>query len=53
MRRHAGDIPGGERRLLTAYRALSGYGLPASRALAWLGAAVLLTIVLLMAFGLA
>ncbi|MFI7086541.1 hypothetical protein ACIBUR_23460 [Streptomyces anulatus] len=53
MRRHADDIPRGERGLLTAYWALSGYGLRASRALAWLGAGMLLTIVLLMAFGLA
>ncbi|MET9505779.1 pentapeptide repeat-containing protein [Streptomyces sp. NPDC006622] len=53
MRRHADDIPRSERGLLTAYWALSGYGLRASRALAWLGAAMFLTIVLLMAFGLA
>ncbi|MGW6026570.1 hypothetical protein [Streptomyces sp. NPDC055099] len=53
MRRHADDIPSSERGLLSAYWALSGYGLRASRALAWLGAAVLLTIVLLLAFGLA
>jgi hypothetical protein len=53
MRRHADDIPRSERGLLTAYWALSGYGLRASRALAWLGATMLLTIVLLMAFGLA
>ncbi|WP_234441029.1 pentapeptide repeat-containing protein [Streptomyces scabiei] len=53
MRRHADDIPRSERGLLTAYWALSGYGLRASRALAWLGAAILLTIVLLMTFGLA
>ncbi|MFI9155682.1 pentapeptide repeat-containing protein [Streptomyces sp. NPDC053367] len=53
MRRHADDIPRSERGLLTAYWALSGYGLRASRALAWLGAAMLVTIVLLMAFGLA
>ncbi|MGA5492560.1 pentapeptide repeat-containing protein [Streptomyces pseudogriseolus] len=53
MRRHADDIPRSERGLLTAYWALSGYGLRASRALAWLGIAMLLTIVLLMAFGLA
>ncbi|MFJ9538779.1 pentapeptide repeat-containing protein [Streptomyces sp. NPDC101225] len=52
MRRHAGDIPGSERRLLTAYWALSGYGMRASRALAWLGAAMFVTIVLLMGFGL-
>ncbi|MFE1443932.1 pentapeptide repeat-containing protein [Streptomyces sp. NPDC058739] len=53
MRCHADDIPRSERGLLGAYWALSGYGLRASRALAWLGAAMLLTIVLLMAFGLA
>ncbi|MGW0795956.1 pentapeptide repeat-containing protein [Streptomyces sp. NPDC002692] len=53
MRRHAGDIPRSERGLLTAYWALSGYGLRASRALAWLGSAMLLTILLLVAFGLA
>ncbi|MFE6918596.1 pentapeptide repeat-containing protein [Streptomyces rubiginosohelvolus] len=53
MRRHADDIPGSERGLLTAYWALSGYGLRASRALAWLGAALVLTVVLLMAFGIA
>jgi hypothetical protein len=53
MRRHADDIPRSERGLLTAYWALSGYGLRASRALAWLGAAMLLTIALLMAVGLA
>ncbi|NYS17268.1 pentapeptide repeat-containing protein [Streptomyces sp. SJ1-7] len=53
MRRHADDIPRAERWLLTAYWALSGYGLRASRALAWLGAGMLLTIGLLMAFGIA
>ncbi|NNN31869.1 pentapeptide repeat-containing protein [Streptomyces sp. S3(2020)] len=53
MRRHADDIPRSERGLLSAYWALSGYGLRASRALAWLGFAMLLTITLLMAFGLA
>ncbi|MFD9394779.1 pentapeptide repeat-containing protein [Streptomyces sp. NPDC060000] len=53
MRRNADDIPRGERRLLTVYWALSGYGLRASRALAWLGAAMILTIILLMAFGIA
>ncbi|MEU5242619.1 hypothetical protein AB0G81_00565 [Streptomyces asoensis] len=52
MRRHADDIPRSERSLLTGYWALSGYGLRASRALAWLGAAMLLTILLLMAVGL-
>ncbi|WP_405814303.1 hypothetical protein OG241_06890 [Streptomyces sp. NBC_01390] len=53
MRRHADDIPRSERGLLTAYWALSGYGLRASRTLAWLGSAMLLTIVLLMAVGIA
>ncbi|MFI2031844.1 pentapeptide repeat-containing protein [Streptomyces buecherae] len=53
MRRHADDVPRSERGLLSAYWALSGYGLRASRALAWLGVAMLLTTVLLMAFGLA
>lgn len=53
MRRHADDIPQSERGLLSAYWALSGYGMRASRALAWLGAAMLATIVLLMACGLA
>ncbi|MFF5185859.1 pentapeptide repeat-containing protein [Streptomyces sp. NPDC000345] len=52
MRRHADDIPGSERRLLSAYWALSGYGMRASRALAWLGAAMFVTVVLLMGFGL-
>ncbi|MFF9691013.1 pentapeptide repeat-containing protein [Streptomyces sp. NPDC014623] len=52
MRRRAEDIPRSERRLLTAYWALSGYGMRASRALAWLGAAMLLTIVMLIAVGL-
>ncbi|WP_329472913.1 pentapeptide repeat-containing protein [Streptomyces sp. NBC_01723] len=53
MRRRAGDIPRSERGLLTAYWALSGYGLRSSRALAWLGAAMVLTVVMLMAVGLA
>lgn len=52
MRRHADDIPRSERSLLTAYWALSGYGLRASRALGWLAAAMLVTIVLLMSVGL-
>ncbi|MFD5626449.1 pentapeptide repeat-containing protein [Streptomyces sp. NPDC127072] len=52
MRRHADDIPRSERSLLTAYWALSGYGLRASRALSWLAAAMLVTIVLLMSVGL-
>ncbi|MGW1411294.1 pentapeptide repeat-containing protein [Streptomyces sp. NPDC002403] len=52
MRRHADDIPRSERGLLTAYWALSGYGLRASRALGWLAAAMFVTIVLLMSVGL-
>lgn len=52
MRRHADDIPRSERSLLTAYWALSGYGLRASRALGWLAATMLLTIGLLMGWGL-
>ncbi|MFC4469237.1 pentapeptide repeat-containing protein [Streptomyces xiangluensis] len=52
MRRHADDIPRSERSLLTAYWALSGYGLRASRALGWLAAAMLVTIMLMMGFGL-
>ncbi|WP_406177405.1 pentapeptide repeat-containing protein [Streptomyces sp. NBC_00996] len=53
MRRH--DTTGttkGERRLLWAYWLLSGYGLRASRAFTWLLAAMSLTVLLLMAFGL-
>ncbi|MFC5673562.1 pentapeptide repeat-containing protein [Streptomyces incanus] len=53
MRRH--DRTGttrAERGLLHGYWALSGYGLRASRALGWLAAAMLVTIVLLMGFGL-
>ncbi|MER8009634.1 pentapeptide repeat-containing protein [Streptomyces sp. NPDC094149] len=53
MRRHADDIPRSERGLLTAYWALSGYGLRASRALGWLAVAMLATILLLMGVGLA
>ncbi|MFF6835959.1 pentapeptide repeat-containing protein [Streptomyces sp. NPDC012438] len=53
MRRHDHTgTPRTERRLLWAYWLLSGYGLRAGRALGWLGAAMLATIVLLMAFGL-
>ncbi|WP_078958575.1 pentapeptide repeat-containing protein [Streptomyces avermitilis] len=53
MRRH--DRTGStrtERGLLHGYWLLSGYGLRASRALGWLAAAMLVTIVLLMGFGL-
>ncbi|MFB7609958.1 pentapeptide repeat-containing protein [Streptomyces gardneri] len=53
MRRHDHTgTPKTERHLLWAYWALSGYGLRASRALGWLAAAMLTTIMLLMAFGL-
>lgn len=53
MRRH--DRTGttrAERGLLHGYWMLSGYGLRASRALYWLAATMLVTIVLLMGFGL-
>ncbi|WUC39719.1 pentapeptide repeat-containing protein [Streptomyces sp. NBC_00557] len=53
MRRH--DLTGttkGERRLLWGYWLLSGYGLRASRAFTWLLAAMSLTVLLLMGFGL-
>ncbi|MER6611468.1 hypothetical protein ABT282_37885 [Streptomyces sp. NPDC000927] len=52
MRRH--DRRGttrAERGLLRGYWMVSGYGLRASRALGWLAAAMLVTIVLLMGFG--
>ncbi|MET9437568.1 pentapeptide repeat-containing protein [Streptomyces sp. NPDC006551] len=53
MRRHdRGGTAPGERRLLWGYWLLSGYGLRASRALGWLAAAMIVTIVLLMGFGL-
>ncbi|MFB8406030.1 pentapeptide repeat-containing protein [Streptomyces sp. NPDC055912] len=53
MRRHdRTGTPKTERHLLWAYWLLSGYGLRASRALGWLAAAMLTTILLLMAFGL-
>lgn len=52
MRRHDRvGTPRAERGLLHAYWMLSGYGLRASRALGWLAAAMFLTIVLLMGFG--
>ena len=53
MRRH--DRTGtsrAERGLLHSYWMLSGYGLRASRAMGWLAAAMLATVVLLMGFGL-
>ncbi|AWW43667.1 pentapeptide repeat-containing protein (plasmid) [Streptomyces cadmiisoli] len=53
MRRHdRAGTPRVERGLLWAYWLLSGYGLRAARALGWLAAAMLLTIMLLMGFGL-
>ncbi|MFF6903314.1 hypothetical protein [Streptomyces hydrogenans] len=53
MRRHdRTGTPTAERRLLWAYWLLSGYGLRAGRALGWLATAMLVTIMLLMAFGL-
>jgi hypothetical protein len=51
MRRHDPDGPLGERALLWLYWAASGYGLRASRALAWLGVAVAVTMLALMAWG--
>jgi uncharacterized protein YjbI with pentapeptide repeats len=51
MRRHADDIPRGERRLLAIYWALSGYGLRPSRALGWLLAAMTLTMLVMMLWG--
>jgi uncharacterized protein YjbI with pentapeptide repeats len=53
MRRHDHTgTPRAERGLLHAYWLLSGYGLRALRALGWLVAAMLVTIVLLMGLGL-
>jgi hypothetical protein len=53
MRRHdrTSTTPA-ERVLLHGYWMLSGYGLRASRALGWLAAAMLVTVMLLMGFGL-
>ncbi|MEU6688306.1 pentapeptide repeat-containing protein [Streptomyces sp. NPDC046832] len=53
MRRHdCTTTSRAERGLLHAYWMLSGYGLRALRALGWLAAAMLITLVLLMGFGL-
>jgi hypothetical protein len=53
MRRHdRANTTRAERGLLFGYWLLSGYGLRASRALGWLAVAMLVTIVLLMGFGL-
>ncbi|MEV7526180.1 pentapeptide repeat-containing protein [Streptomyces sp. NPDC091371] len=53
MRRHDHTLgtSRAERGLLHGYWLLSGYGLRASRALGWLAAAMLATIILLMGFG--
>jgi hypothetical protein len=52
MRRHDTRRPTGERALLTAYWALSGYGLRSLRALAWLGVAMAVTIAVMVLWGL-
>ncbi|MEU9580511.1 pentapeptide repeat-containing protein [Streptomyces chilikensis] len=52
MRRHDATRPRGERALLLLHWALSGYGLRASRALAWLGAAMAVTVAVMMLWGL-
>jgi hypothetical protein len=52
MRRHDTTRPPAERALLTAYWAISGYGLRATRALAWLLAAMTVTMLALMLWGL-
>ncbi|MFC8895774.1 pentapeptide repeat-containing protein [Streptomyces cinereoruber] len=52
MRRHDFTRPRGERLLLRLYWALSGYGLRATRALAWLGVSVAVTMAVMMLWGL-
>ncbi|UYQ65355.1 pentapeptide repeat-containing protein [Streptomyces peucetius] len=52
MRRHDTSRPRAERALLTAYWAVSGYGLRASRALAWLLGAMATTLLALLLWGL-
>jgi hypothetical protein len=53
MRRHDREgTPWAERALLTVYWAVSGYGLRASRALAWLGVAMAATVTVMMLWGL-
>ncbi|MFI0020088.1 pentapeptide repeat-containing protein [Streptomyces griseus] len=52
MRRHDVTRPWAERALLGSYWALSGYGLRAGRALGWLGGAVVVTVAVLMLWGL-
>jgi hypothetical protein len=51
MRRHDRGTPRSERGLLTLYWAVSGYGLRASRALAWLLLAVTVTMLVMMLWG--
>ncbi|MFD3483475.1 pentapeptide repeat-containing protein [Streptomyces sp. NPDC058665] len=51
MRRKDTGRPKGERVLLTGYWAVSGYGLRVSRALGWLLLAVVLTVALMMLWG--
>ncbi len=51
MRRHDRDMPRSERGLLTLYWAVSGYGLRASRALAWLLMAMTATTLVMMLWG--
>ncbi len=53
MRRHDPQTPRAERRLLLTYWAVSGYGLRAARAMAWLLVAMTLTILAMMLWGLA
>jgi hypothetical protein len=52
MRRHDTTRSRGERALLSLYWALSGYGLRATRALAWLGAAMTVTVAVMTLWGL-
>ncbi|MFJ3438866.1 pentapeptide repeat-containing protein [Streptomyces cyaneofuscatus] len=52
MRRHDTTRPWGERTLLTAYWALSGYGLRATRAMGWLVASMAVTIMVMVLWGL-
>ncbi|GAA2462854.1 pentapeptide repeat-containing protein [Streptomyces macrosporus] len=51
-RRDTDGTPWSERALLTAYWALSGYGLRASRALGWLGVAMTVTLAVMVLWGL-
>ncbi|AJT68662.3 hypothetical protein T261_7060 [Streptomyces lydicus] len=52
MRRHDRDRPWAERALIAVYWAVSGYGLRASRAIGWLLAAMTVTLLALMLWGL-